>query len=316
LPRRNAVFWDIAMYPSSTATFRVHDDGGDQTSGFDSGLLKLLQPDTDAMTSRTEPAHAAHYHLAAGGQRIRYRFAHDAAQALGMRSGDAVCIATVAELLHNASLVHDDLQDRDRVRRGQPSVWVAFGEDVAICSGDLLLSAAYAALATFSRPVLLPKLIALIHARTARAISGQCDDLWAREQVAVELGDYERIAAAKSGALLGLPLELALAASGHDASCVDARRAADAFALGYQIADDITDFDRDAVTEIAGVDARPASFNIITILRAAGHDADAEQLARNLALKHLRIAVDAAADLPGRSGDLLRQSALSLAARL
>ena len=70
------------------------------------------------------------------------------------------------------------------------------------------------------------------------------------------------------------------------------------------------------VLEIAGVDARPASFNIITILRAAGHDADAEQLARNLALKHLRIAVDAAADLPGRSGDLLRQSALSLAARL
>jgi geranylgeranyl pyrophosphate synthase len=305
------------MYASSASVpASVHDTVGHQTSGMDAGLVGLLQPETGSTSIFPASTRAAYYHVAGGGQRIRFRLALDAGRALGLKSDDSVCIATAVELLHNASLIHDDLQDQDKFRRGRPSVWAAFGEDIAICSGDLLLSAAYAALATFSSPELLPGLISLVHARTAKAIAGQCADLEARGQTVDNVEAYETIAIAKSGALLGLPLELALVASGYNNSSAVARGAADAFAVGYQIFDDIADFGKDAGTRKAGPDARPASLNILSVLRAAGHGADAGQLARTLGLKHLCTAADAAANLPKRSGDLLRELAMRLAAGL
>lgn len=305
------------MYASTAdVPASVHDTVRHQTSGMDAWLVELLQLETASTNTFPAAARAAHYHVAAGGQRIRFRLALDAGRALGLKSDDSVCIATAVELLHNASLIHDDLQDRDKFRRGRPSVWAAFGGDIAICSGDLLLSAAYAALATFSNPALLPGLISLVHARTARAIAGQCADLEARGQAIDDVRAYETIAIAKSGALLGLPLELALLAAGYNNSSAFARRAADAFAVGYQIFDDIADFGKDAETRKAGPDARPASLNILSVMRAAGHGADAGQLARTLGLKHLRTAADAAGDLPKRSGDFLRELALRLVAGL
>jgi len=285
------------MYASSASVpTSVHDTVGHQTSGIDAGLAELLQLETASTNTFPAAARAAHYHVAAGGQRIRFRLALDAGRALGLKSEDSICIATAVELLHNASLIHDDLQDRDKFRRGLPSVWAAFGEDIAICSGDLLLSAAYAALATFSNPALLPGLISLVHARTARAIAGQCADLEARGQAIDDVRAYETIVINNSSAV--------------------ARRAADAFAVGYQIFDDIADFGKDAGTWKAGPDARPASLNILSVLRTAGHGADAGQLARTLGLKHLCTAADAAGDLPKRSGDFLRELALRLVAGL
>jgi geranylgeranyl pyrophosphate synthase len=275
-----------------------------------------LQPGTGDGDRIPTSAHAARYHLDAGGQRIRLRLAFDAGLALGMTTDDAICIASAVELLHNASLVHDDLQDRDDVRRGQPSLWSAFGDDIAICSGDLMLSAAYGALATYSCPEHLPQFIALIHARTAQAIAGQCADLEARSRPVNNVDAYKRIAIDKSGALLGLPLELALVASSHGTALATARHAADAFAVGYQIFDDIDDFAKDAPTGHTGGAARPDSLNILSVLTAAGYGTNARQVAFDIGLGQLHTAAAAAADLPNRSGDLLRDLALRLAARL
>ena len=117
---------------------------------------------------------AARYHLSAGGSRVRARLAVAASLALGLSKADAVHIASCAELLHNASLVHDDIQDRDVIRRGQAAVWSKYGSNLAICTGDLLLSAAYSVLCRFSQPLFLPAMLALVHQRTAVAIDGQC----------------------------------------------------------------------------------------------------------------------------------------------
>ena len=68
---------------------------------------------------------AALHHLNAGGQRIRSRLAVDSAHCLGLTARDGIALAATAELLHNASLIHDDLQDRDKVRRDCATVWVA-----------------------------------------------------------------------------------------------------------------------------------------------------------------------------------------------
>jgi hypothetical protein len=148
----------------------------------------------------------------------------------------------------------------------------------------------------------------LTHARTAQAIAGQCADLGARRHGSVDISEYERIVAGKSGALISLPLELALHASGSAAFCAQARRAAESFAIGYQIVDDIADRDSDLETT--------GALNIDMVLREAGREGDIIQQARSLGLKHLSDAAAAALPLPRRSGDLLREFALRVSAQL
>ncbi|MCA9571733.1 MAG: polyprenyl synthetase family protein, partial [Myxococcales bacterium] len=79
----------------------------------------------------------AREHLATGGKRLRARLALATMQALGGDRREAVPWAAAAEMLHNATLVHDDLQDGDAVRRGHPAVWARHGANQAINVGDL-----------------------------------------------------------------------------------------------------------------------------------------------------------------------------------
>jgi geranylgeranyl pyrophosphate synthase len=94
-------------------------------------------------------ARMVHEHLGAGGKRLRARLAIAACQALGGRAEDAVDWAAAVELLHNASLVHDDIQDGDRTRRGKPALWARYGSAQAINTGDLLLMLPFRALCRY-----------------------------------------------------------------------------------------------------------------------------------------------------------------------
>ena len=250
---------------------------------------------------------ALSHHLDSGGQRVRARLALHAGRALNLSDDDAVTIAATVELLHNASLIHDDLQDRDLQRRGCATLWSAFGENVAICAGDLLLSAAYGNLCRFSDSKKLPQLLAQVHAATASAVHGQCADLSGQ---ACDIALYEKIAAAKSGALLALPLELVLIATGQENYLAVARQAADAFAVGYQIVDDIDDIDKDR-----GSDGQPDGLNACLIL-AAGHGGYAHMVARQLALARFEQATQSASWLPHGAGALLASLAQRLSAQL
>ena len=91
-------------------------------------------------------AEMASYHMSTGGKRIRGRLALDSALALGVDPSGAVAWAAACELMHNASLVHDDLQDGDMVRRGHEALWVKYGREQAINAGDLLLMLPFVAL--------------------------------------------------------------------------------------------------------------------------------------------------------------------------
>jgi geranylgeranyl pyrophosphate synthase len=250
---------------------------------------------------------AAAYHLGSGGQRVRGRLALSAGLALGLSRPDALCIAAAAELLHNASLVHDDLQDKDAQRHGQSAVWVKFGANVAVCTGDLMLSAAYAALCDVTMLHKLPALLASVHERTAGAIAGQCADLGNQPGVAAgevkDVATYTAIALGKSGALLSLPLELALLASGYGAWAQHARAAAEAFSVGYQVVDDLADVERDN---------QSGALNIVSVLQRAGTLAGAQAKARQFGLEHLNRAIALAGELPRESGALLVELSLKL----
>ena len=269
---------------------------------------------SDAMPSDgVEPLaqQAAAYHLASGGQRLRAQLAVHASLALQLSAGDAVSIAAAAELVHNASLVHDDLQDRDLTRHGIKTVWSVYGDGIAICAGDLLLSAAYCALSGLSRPHLLAVVMPLLHRRISAASTGQCADLTSETNRIFTVKEYEQLAALKSGALLALPVELALAASGELQAIAQARHAAESFAIGYQIFDDLNDVQKDLLR----LTAQPA-VNAFAVMQRHDPHGDAREMASHLALKHLCAAAKTSLLLPRECGRLLHQLAVDLTARI
>ncbi len=284
-----------------------YDDYADLPAQLERTLLELLGANASpALADKPSAAAlAAAYHLGSGGHRVRGRLALGAGLALGLSKPDALCIAAAAELLHNASLVHDDLQDRDALRHGQEAVWVQFGANVAVWTGDLMLSAAYAALCEITPLHKLPALLAVVHERVAGAIAGQCADLGAGAHAVDDVAAYQRIAQAKSGALLSLPLELALLASDHGAWAEHARSAAEAFSVGYQVVDDLADVERDS---------QSGALNIVFVLQQAGFGFGeaAYSKARQLGCEHLDRAIALANELPRESGALLVELSLKL----
>src|ERR687889_270440 len=87
------------------------------------------------------------------GKRIRPLIAMLAAEAVGGAARDAAPIAAAIELLHNFTLIHDDIQDRSPNRRHRPTVWRIWGDAQAINAGDALFAAAQLALLRTSRDI-------------------------------------------------------------------------------------------------------------------------------------------------------------------
>ncbi len=252
----------------------------------------------------------AAYHLHAGGGRTRARLALQAALRLSLSKTEATALAAIPELLHNASLVHDDLQDRSPVRRGKPSAWAAYGTDNALLAGDLLISAAYAAIAEYPQPNVVPPLLQRAHQRTAEVISGQAEDLRSVDGVNIPFDDYEVIAAGKSGPLLGLGVELALTAAGFDEAATSAAVASRDLAIAYQITDDLQD-DWSDRREGKG---QPC-LNAVHILRRQ-HGQSCRAMARQRAKLALKRSRSAASRLPNGAGLALLGVARQLEASL
>lgn len=269
-------------------------------------MLDLVSDPGSPISELPATVQATKRHISSGGHRVRARLGLDAGIRLGLLQSDAVVLGAAVELLHNASLVHDDLQDGAILRRGAPTICAAFGSNVAVLTGDLLLSAAYAAIARFSRSAAVPEMIRLVHRRTAQVIQAQCCDLSARNQPVTELARYESIVAGKSGALLSLPLELVLLGAGVRDSLGLAQEAAESFGVGYQIIDDLEDAETDG----------PLSLNILNVLKPGHTPAEAICLAREIGSRHLNFAAAAAGRLPQGAGELLSKMARALSARL
>ncbi|MBI4394102.1 MAG: polyprenyl synthetase family protein [Euryarchaeota archaeon] len=90
---------------------------------------------------------ASMHYPSAGGKRLRPIVAMLAAESVGGNQDDALPVGISLELIHNFSLVHDDIMDRDELRRGIKAVHVAFDEPTAILAGDTLYAKAFEELA-------------------------------------------------------------------------------------------------------------------------------------------------------------------------
>jgi len=207
---------------------------------------------------------AMRHAVLAGGKRMRPLLVHATVHALDADDALADAPATAIELMHAYSLVHDDLpaMDDDSLRRGQPTVHIAYDEATAILAGDALQALAFDVLATSPSPP--PSTVAMLRelAQAAGAngmCGGQMLDLQATGHASTtSLAQLERLHALKTGALLQACVRLGALASGADAS---QRAALDAFGtalgLAFQIRDDLLDIEGESATlgKTAGKDA-------------------------------------------------------------
>ena len=145
-------------------------------------MLKLVEQTLDEVLPRADvrPAElsaALRYAVGTGGKRIRPLVCLGAAAAVGGQPADARYAAAAIELLHNYTLVHDDLpaMDNDTERRGQPTVWTKFGEANAILAGDALQALAFASAAKVPRNA--GAVVAELAAAGVGVVQGQVEDL-------------------------------------------------------------------------------------------------------------------------------------------
>lgn len=252
---------------------------------------------------------ASRHHLAAGGSRLRARICLEAANRLGLDHATSCQLASTCELLHNASLIHDDLLDRAPLRRGQPSVWSLLGDGVAVCTGDLMLAAAYACAAGLTPLPLFSDIFSLVHRRAQQVILGQAAELAAANAHSTTAQQYETVAQSKSASLLSLSIELPLCAAGYSFALPKAQEVAACFSVAYQIADDLEDVEQDQ---------RANSLNVVDVLSSSEHVAPAEAKGQAAARAEelLRSAIRLARELPHDCAAVLVDQAEALLERL
>lgn len=141
------------------------------------------------------------------GKGIRPLLAVLSAQAAGADPVDAVPAAVACELVHNFSLLHDDVMDGDLERRHRPTVWAVYGSSTAVLAGDALLALANEVLAEADSPNVAWALRCL-GATTRRLIAGQTADLAFESRHDVDMGECLAMASDKTGALLSCSASL------------------------------------------------------------------------------------------------------------
>lgn len=181
--------------------------------------------------------------LDAGGGRMRLRLALAAAEALGVDREEAAPWAAACELLHNASLVHDDLQDGDTVRRDRPTVWSRHGVAQAVNAGDLLLMAPFLALGSLAvSGEVRWRLTRLVAEAAEAAVRGQADELELTASRTATWEAWTRAAEGKTSPLLALPVAGAAVLAGlADRSAAALGRPFGQIGLAYQLQDDLLD---------------------------------------------------------------------------
>jgi geranylgeranyl diphosphate synthase type I len=220
-----------------------------------------------------------------GGKAIRPALALLGAEASGCSSDAAIPGAVAIELVHNFSLLHDDVMDHDRTRRHRPTAWALYGIGPAICAGDALMVLAHQVL-THDPSAGAHEADCLLAEATAAMIAGQADDLRFEGCLDVSVDDYLAMAGRKTGALLGCATAIGAVLGGAPRSTIDAL---DAFGrhlgLAFQAVDDLLGIwgDPQSTGKPVGSDLRQrkASLPIVAALAAGGRAGN--ELARILA---------------------------------
>ena len=237
---------------------------------------------------------AMRYGTLNGGKRIRAQLVYATGFLFGSRPESMDPAAAALELIHAFSLIHDDLpaMDNDDLRRGKPTVHIAFDQATAILAGDALQTLAFETLVSADWPddVKLSVLQLLLSATGSKGMcGGQQLDMDAGGRT-LTLDDLQRVHALKTGALIKAAILIPAAIAGADnEDTVTLEAFANDLGLAFQIQDDILDVEAstEQLGKSAGKDAAQSKSTYPAALGLDGAKTLLAQLAERLRA-HLR----------------------------
>ncbi|MUO28787.1 MULTISPECIES: polyprenyl synthetase family protein [Rhizobium/Agrobacterium group] len=252
-------------------------------------LTELLQPEplSDEIARPGQLLAAMRHAVLNGGKRLRPFLVVESARLFHGQDDAALRVGAALECLHCYSLVHDDLpaMDDDDLRRGQPTVHIAFDEATAILAGDSLLTFAFEIIASpqTTLPDAAKTALVLALARAAGLggmAGGQALDLAAEKHAPDEVG-IVTLQAMKTGALLRFACEagpVIAGASNEDRERL--RQFGELIGRAFQLADDLLDLTADAATmgKATGKDAGRGKGTLVALKGQAWAEAELDRL--------------------------------------
>jgi octaprenyl-diphosphate synthase len=242
-------------------------------------VARLIQPHLEEVEARIAQQAAAFdpalegyviYALGSRGKRLRPLLALLAGGATGQINSNHVDLAVIVELIHIATLVHDDVMDEAERRRAQPTANARWGNSLSVLLGDCLFAHALTLSTNFENAD-----IGRAIARTAATVcSGEMIQTQRRFDLTLTVQDYLRIVEMKTGSLFSAAAELAAIISEADSNVIEASKNF-GFQIGtaYQIYDDCLDLagTESATGKTLGTDLRKGKFTlpVLIFLRSA-----------------------------------------------
>lgn len=231
---------------------------------------------------------AMQYACLQGGKRVRPVLVYAAAKALGGSTENADVPACAVELVHCYSLAHDDLpaMDDDALRRGKPTVHIAFDEATAILAGDALQAMALRLLSAPTLAVSAQARLQMVHHLASAAgyegmVSGQSIDFNAVGNI-LSVEQLEKMHSLKTGALINASVLLGALSSEHASSeqLAALRQYGECIGLAFQVQDDILDITSDTATlgKTQGADQALNKPTYVSLLGLEGAQAKADSL--------------------------------------
>ncbi|MDP2359745.1 MAG: polyprenyl synthetase family protein [bacterium] len=182
------------------------------------------------------------YVMRVGGKRVRPLLVLLSARSLGAAEGSILDLAAAVELLHTFTLVHDDIMDRDDMRRGHPTIHARWDEGTAILAGDALIGLAYRCLSRQDGQR-MGEMIRTFTDAVVEVCEGQALDKEFEGRLDVTLGDYEDMIARKTGRLISMSARIgALAGDGDEGQVAALEHFGACLGKAFQIQDDLLDY--------------------------------------------------------------------------
>lgn len=235
-----------------------------RSSHVDEGISEMLP-----ITHPEELYKAARYLPDAGGKRLRPAAVILAAEAVGSDLQTVLPAAVAVELVHNFTLVHDDIMDKDDVRRGRPAVHVKWGEPAAILAGDTLYSKAFEIITSMDNdPVRIVKCIDLLARTCTEICEGQWLDIEFEDRSIVTEEQYLQMVEKKTAVLYGAACKIGALLGGAPLDIADQMyEFGRMIGIGFQIYDDVLDIvtPEEVLGKVRGSDIMEGKKTLIAI---------------------------------------------------
>lgn len=226
-----------------------------------SELLPVVHPE--------ELYKASRYLVDAGGKRLRPAVLILAAEAVGSNLKSVLPAAVAVELVHNFTLIHDDIMDRDDIRRGRPAVHKIWGEAGAILAGDTLYSKAFEILSKVeNEPVRILKCMDVLSKTCTEICEGQWLDMDFEKREKVSKSEYIEMVEKKTSVLYAAAAKIgALLGGASDETAEALSEYGRLIGIGFQMYDDVLDMvaPEEVLGKVRGSDLMEGKHTLIVI---------------------------------------------------